>query len=535
MALLLLCVGITGRVASQVEKRIDLVTMEKLTDNERIEHWKLGWKTALQYLPLGSGYGTYGYATLIEQTQPTRVWFADAHNQYLEILEELGLIGFTLLIISMAWVLKAAWKLLSGDGPSESRSYGLFALVALTAAAIQSIGDFVMKLPPNLFQLSLVIGMLSAAVTSAHLPRVTIRKWNSTTGNLTTSLPISIAICICLLVANAWTTWKTSREFNSSRVLKETMLSTLEDGYEATHVQHGITALTHAIQDQPTRASLYRHRAMHYLAQYRHELINAATAEKETLQWAQTRPEWLHAVLNSIPEPSRELTVQRMTAGDKLTLPLVQALADMAQAVELNPLYSQVHATVLTLSPILRIDPSAWGRRFAALSYSDPEKLYLCGLCAFYLNDLEQTKTYWRLSLTSSPVYAQPICVTGLAKLSAVEIAFDVIPPERPEILIDLVRVILSPNFKAGESSLAKSSTIATRIAESILENPEKFGDQSYAVAGSILGMTKDHDRSADAWLKAIEKKPRDWKTRYQAAEELRLAVAGKKPSDMPH
>ncbi len=224
------------------------------------------------------------------------------------------------------------------------------------------------------------------------------------------------------------------------------------------------------------------------------------------------------------PEPSRELTVQRMTTGDKLTIPLVNSLADMAQSIELNPLYSQVHATVLTLSPILHLAPSPWEKRFAALSYSDPEKLYLCGLCAFYQNDLEQAKNYWRLSLTSSPTYAQAICMAGLAKLSAVEMAFGVIPPERPELLIDLVRLILSPNFKTDESSLAKSTKIATRIAENLLGNPNQFGDQSYAVAGAILGLTKNHDRSADAWLKAIEKKPRDWKTRYQAAEELRLA-----------
>ncbi len=208
MALLVLCIGITGRVASQVEKRIDLVTIEKLSDDERIEHWKLGWKTALQYLPLGSGYGTYGYATLIEQTQPTRVWFADAHNQYLEVLEELGLIGFTILVFSIVWTLKASWNLLNNNGPAESRSYGLFALVALTAAAIQSVGDFVMKLPPNLFQLSLVVGMLCAAVASTKPTRSSIPRWTSGSGNTSTSLPLALAICVSLIVLNSWTTWK---------------------------------------------------------------------------------------------------------------------------------------------------------------------------------------------------------------------------------------------------------------------------------------------------------------------------------------
>ncbi len=522
LIILVACVGITANIASKVERRLDEFTIEKLSDNERLEHWKLGWTTAKAYLPLGSGLGTYGYATLLEQTQPTRVWFADAHNQYLEVIEELGLFGIALLLITFVWCMKQGISLLDSGRSASSQCFGLFALMVLIAAAVQSIGDFVMKLPPNLFQLSLTVGMLGVITSTSNPKKAADKDLQPTRWHRGLLLARPIAICVCLMALTIAAFLYTSNNRFSERAMQTATAGPLEDGYDKHFVEQGIELLSEAIDKTPDRASLYRQRAMFHLAQFRHELMKVAAAENETLQWASTQPERIHVVLYSIPETSRELSAQRMTSTDALKTSLVSASFDLAQAISFNPTYSQAHATLLALCPLLQMPPQPWLQRFGALALSDPEKLYMCGLFAFYQGEIEEAKRYWRLSLQGSPSQANSICVVGLTKMSAVELASDVIPPEHPDLLINLVRTILAANFTSPKASLTNSTKIAMRIAESVESTPERYGDQSDAVAASIFSLAGDHNRSADAWSRAIEKSPRDWRYRYQAAEELR-------------
>ena len=88
----------TDQMAALEHRLATLGTDQTLT-NGRLAHWQDGWETSQQFLPLGSGLGTYGYVYLLHESSVRDEWFDHAHNQYLETLVDAGLPGLLIAAI----------------------------------------------------------------------------------------------------------------------------------------------------------------------------------------------------------------------------------------------------------------------------------------------------------------------------------------------------------------------------------------------------------------------------------------------------
>jgi O-antigen ligase len=135
------------------------VTIDRVASDQRWSHWPDGWNAAVANLPLGSGLGTYRYATLPYQESVHKSWFLHAHNQYLEIFTELGIVGITLLLIAIAWAGRHCVRLIRGGEDTSSRRWGMIGLMVLVAGVAQSMIDFVLVIPANAYLYAAVIGI----------------------------------------------------------------------------------------------------------------------------------------------------------------------------------------------------------------------------------------------------------------------------------------------------------------------------------------------------------------------------------------
>ena len=118
----------------------------------RIDAWQDGWDVVRDFPVLGTGLNTYSPAMLLYQKRNPGFHMAQAHNDYLQLVAEGGVIvvlaaaGTVLLLISaMRRTLRAA--------SIEARGYWVRTgcAVGLMAIAFQEIAEFSLQIPANAF------------------------------------------------------------------------------------------------------------------------------------------------------------------------------------------------------------------------------------------------------------------------------------------------------------------------------------------------------------------------------------------------
>ncbi|HUS94622.1 MAG TPA: O-antigen ligase family protein [Patescibacteria group bacterium] len=136
--------------------RGELVTIENFAVIERLAHWQAGIDMARNNLLLGVGFGNYEVAYeeygLLNWTHP----LGHAHNYYINILAETGVVGvITYLLLWVTIFIQAFWLLKKIDWPDRGIVLGL--LTAWTALAVHHFFD---KLYVN--NLYLFVGVMLA-------------------------------------------------------------------------------------------------------------------------------------------------------------------------------------------------------------------------------------------------------------------------------------------------------------------------------------------------------------------------------------
>ncbi|MCD6519613.1 MAG: O-antigen ligase family protein [Anaerolineae bacterium] len=147
--------------------RIDLATVEITDENfaiiERLAHWQAAWRIFAQHPWLGAGTGQY--ATVYPSVALPR-WqdpLGHAHNYYLNILAEGGLIGLTAYLAFLLAALRTTWRI-AGHAHGWEQGLALGALGMLGHLAVHSIFD-------NLYvhEMYLLVAMILGAVASVEL------------------------------------------------------------------------------------------------------------------------------------------------------------------------------------------------------------------------------------------------------------------------------------------------------------------------------------------------------------------------------
>jgi O-antigen ligase len=107
------------------------------------------------------GHGWGSFASLIAAYKPAPTGFATlyAHNDYLQVLVESGIIGLALVSWLLFLFTRRALSLLSQPLPPDARTVIVWLTVAIVAALAHSVADFGLRIPGVGFMFAAVLAI----------------------------------------------------------------------------------------------------------------------------------------------------------------------------------------------------------------------------------------------------------------------------------------------------------------------------------------------------------------------------------------
>jgi O-antigen ligase len=135
------------------------------------------WHAAIQQWKvqpwIGTGSGTYLYYGRLFRVDRMQQDPIDAHNDYLHLLAEYGLVGGVLFVLFLSAHLRSGWKDFRRLGPkrvsdvtgllSNRLALNMGALASVAAYMLHSFVDFNLHIPANVLLLAFVFGILANA------------------------------------------------------------------------------------------------------------------------------------------------------------------------------------------------------------------------------------------------------------------------------------------------------------------------------------------------------------------------------------
>jgi O-antigen ligase len=108
----------------------------------RFEGWPVVLRAAAGFLPLGSGVGSFEavYGRVEPLTQVSPIYFNHAHNDYLELWLETGVLGALLFAVFLGWLAWRAWRIwgrrIAGGGASLAAACTLLVVLLLAHSTV---------------------------------------------------------------------------------------------------------------------------------------------------------------------------------------------------------------------------------------------------------------------------------------------------------------------------------------------------------------------------------------------------------------
>lgn len=501
-----------------VRTAADNLSPSTLLDDQRWPQWNDGLRTGIAHSPLGSGLGTYGYATLPHQTEVRRSWFRDAHNQYLQVFVENGYAGIIILFATMGWFALCVRELMHPNRSVHSRAIGSIGIVLLVAGGLQSLIDFVLIVPANLLVYASLI-----AVVAARAGRP-----NPKTESRSVLWPVTGAVVCATLMVISYQLLQ--NQIYGDRVLAATSVSRFEKYPDRAVVSESLTRLTQSIDHDPERSDLYLRRAHWHLANYRMQVLAAARQQGHPIDWNGTQLEAVFPLIANDAYPGRDALLEGLRASSDLTEPLRMARQDIASAIRCNPMSPRARLAGTLIAPLVDESVETWCESTARLVNNSAEMLYLNGYFALHGGMAEAAIDQWSRSLRINHDFLDPILLHGQRHLGAEQVATRLIPHDRPELL---VQVLMNDSDDDGiDRELA--ATMVRHLRQSLTND----NDRSHATIAQIQFLLGDFEREAEHWKAALDHRRRDahYRLRYSESlfrlgrneEALRQAVLGK-------
>lgn len=98
----------------------------------------------------GTGLNTFGVAMLFYQTTHLQELYAEAHNDYLQLAAEGGVLLVVPALVLVLFASRTAWRRLRDSAPGSTTSWiRTGAVIGLLAVALQDAGEFSLQMPGN--------------------------------------------------------------------------------------------------------------------------------------------------------------------------------------------------------------------------------------------------------------------------------------------------------------------------------------------------------------------------------------------------
>jgi O-antigen ligase/tetratricopeptide (TPR) repeat protein len=130
---------------------------------DRFRIWENGWQLAKDFWLTGSGFGTFIAVFPHYRTFPGEEIYDHAHNDYLELLSDGGVIGFVLAACFVLAVIRAGWMMLRRRRDRYAILVSIGALAGISAVLIHGVSDFNLHNPAVGLYFFFICGLLVAA------------------------------------------------------------------------------------------------------------------------------------------------------------------------------------------------------------------------------------------------------------------------------------------------------------------------------------------------------------------------------------
>jgi O-antigen ligase len=135
---------------------------ENVKADDRVRVWKETLVLAAEYSLVGCGLGAFEHAFNKYRTFLPELAINTVHNDYLQLLAELGVIGFALGASVILAVFLAAVRAAFGSGDPSTRYLAVACLSSLIAILIHSFTDYNLYIPANAMLLAWIAGIVAS-------------------------------------------------------------------------------------------------------------------------------------------------------------------------------------------------------------------------------------------------------------------------------------------------------------------------------------------------------------------------------------
>ena len=163
----LLLVGVGAVAAIGLQRGLGrwlATSQHALAWTDRLRVYGGSWEHWHRFPWTGTGLASFRDAfSLLAPRELTGVSYWHAHNDYLEVLVTVGIVGAALLAAAASTSAVRLTRGLREGGRTENRAAALAALGALVAVAVHALFDFGLSMPANAATLAIVVGAALAA------------------------------------------------------------------------------------------------------------------------------------------------------------------------------------------------------------------------------------------------------------------------------------------------------------------------------------------------------------------------------------
>ncbi|HUU41903.1 MAG TPA: O-antigen ligase family protein [Desulfatiglandales bacterium] len=142
-----------------IDATLERFSLDRLLHEGRPTYWANTLRTFSNFPFFGTGLGTFGalYPPIDGGAGPMSV--VHAHNDYLEYLAELGVIGFSLLLGGILFMIVRSFSVWRTRRHPEVKGLTLGGIISLICILIHSLTDFNLHIPANMVLFSVVLSL----------------------------------------------------------------------------------------------------------------------------------------------------------------------------------------------------------------------------------------------------------------------------------------------------------------------------------------------------------------------------------------
>jgi O-antigen ligase len=134
----------------RIARRVAAAPEDAKSPTGRLQVWSDGLRIARDFPMTGSGLNTFGTAMAVYQTGDRHLQYQEAHNNYLQIAAEGGLLLGVPVCVAL-WIVVREVRRRFREAPREGTTYWLRvgAVIGLLAIGLQSLVEFSLQMPGN--------------------------------------------------------------------------------------------------------------------------------------------------------------------------------------------------------------------------------------------------------------------------------------------------------------------------------------------------------------------------------------------------